>query len=102
MAQDQPQDVRGALHSAALKEDFSTYKLNSMLCALDYQHQQQQVEEVELSEDDIEEFLTSDEDGADSMPSGASLSNEASMSSSLDDVEESCKHLDYYLFNLVE
>jgi len=122
-------DVRGALHCAAFKEDFSAYKLNSMLYALDWQRRQQQqtvskvaVEEVELELSDVEvddlamddELCTSDEDGADSVPSSASLSNEASMSASYDDVEldealdetlerdieESCKQLDFYLFNL--
>merc|ERR1712087_896265 len=78
-------DVRGVLHSAALKEEFSAYKLNSMLYALDWQRRQLYQEKVVDIDD---ELCTSDEDGADSMPCSAtpsaslSLSNEASTSSS--------------------
>jgi len=118
-------DVRGVLHSAALKEEFSAYKLNSMLYALDWQRRQMQMQEKVVDIDD--ELCTSDEDGADSVPCSAtasaslslsdeasnssmSLSGECSIEESIEemsdaeleqDIEESCKNLDFYLFNLV-
>merc|ERR1712087_49411 len=67
-----PKDVRSALHAAALSEDLSSYKLNSMLGALHYHHQQQK---------QALQVFTLDS---------------ASMSTACDDAE----NLDFYLFNL--